>query len=204
MTSGNCDGKMTILFDLPTSEEFDDGFSEPPPPSLSSTYEGYTKFPPKLRKINCQPDDAVSPLSQSSKATSQYSSMLVKSDRKSPSYNVFDSKDLYIKEQGTLEVKAEKLSKKVQIVVNTEEIDTNNEEENDDYPSSPLDDGRRLGSKLFPIDSIMSKSTKSSSFETPKINRKPSLLTIKKAAYKAFSGFSKKSGLSKMIISANQ
>jgi hypothetical protein len=211
MINGKDDGKITVLFDFPPVEEGDDLFSEPLPPSLSTSYETYDKFPLQLRKIYNQLDDAVSPLSQSSKATSHYSSILVKSEKLSPSNKIpylttEHHKSSKIEESGLLEVPGTRLLQKEEITIDTINIEAKDDEEEDDCPSSPLDDRTPTKHRLVTTDSILSKSTKSSSFETAHTNKKLSFHSIKKGAYKAFglSRLLKKTGLLQSVPSTHQ
>lgn len=208
MISGKDDGRP---FDVPQVEGADDLFSEPLPPSLSTTYETYDKFPLQLRKIYNQLDDAVSPLSQSSKATSYYSSILVKSEKLSPSNEIpYLAKDhhktIEIEESGSLEIPGARLLQGKEITIDTINIEAKDEEEEDDCPSSPLDDRTPTKHLLVTTDSILSKSTKSSSYETAHTNKTLSFHSIKKGAYKAFglSRLLKKSGLLKSVPSTHQ
>jgi hypothetical protein len=204
MISGKDDGRP---FDVPPVEEADDIFSEPLPPSLSTSYETYDKVPLQLRKIYNQLDDAVSPLSQSSKATSHYSSILVKSEKLSSSNKIPEHhKSVKIEESRLLEVPGTRLLQKEEITIDTLHIEAKDEEEEDDCPSSPLDDRTPTKHRLVTTDSILSKSTKSSSFETAHTNKKSTFHSIKKGAYKAFglSRLLKKTGLLKSMPSTHQ
>jgi hypothetical protein len=211
MVSGKDNGKISVHFDFSTPDEGDDLFSEPLPPSLSTSYETYDKHPLKLRKINCQPEDAVSPLSQSSKATSQYSSILAKSEINSPSYKVVclnteHRNNIKIEELELLEVLGAKMLQKEESAINTLNIETMDENEEDDCPTSPLDDRATTKGQQFHTDSILSKSTKSSSFETAHSNKKSTFHSMKKVASKAFrfGGLLKRSGAHKLMSSTHE